>query len=244
MVDYYSIFFLTIALFVSSTKWPRTRLITFIFIGLVSALNLFQTYQYAKGIIHPDSMNREVYWKVFLKTSDEYVGIIAAADESFYGILNETPLFETTNDMERIYPAWAIAKNHSEEYFSSKYSAQLNNTVVYSPSFSYKIPESLISKKNLYVFFETMVFEKEQNAAIDALFIVDISNNEGQTIFYKKFQVKKLPDDIVSEWQKESIGFKLPELTDDMVQIKFYVWNVGKQVFLLDDLVIKIHEYN
>ena len=244
MVDFYSIFFLVIALFISTVKQSRVFLIILLFISLSTALNLIQTYQFAKGIIHPDSMNKEAYWKVFLKTSDEYVGIIAATDESYYGTLSKYPFFETINDMEGTYPAWAIAKNRSEENFSGKYSAQLNNTVIYSPSFSYKIPESLISKKNLYVFFETMVFEKEQNAAIDALFIMDISNNEGQTIFYKKFHVKKLPDDIVGEWQKESIGFKLPELTTDMAQIKFYIWNVGKQGFLLDDLVIIIHEYN
>ena len=244
MVDYYGIFFLIIALFVSSIKWPGIRLITFIFIGLTTILNLFQTYQYAKGIIHPDSMNREAYGKVFLKTSDEYVGIIAAADESYYGILNEIPFFETMNDMEDIYPGWTIAKNRSEENFSGKYSAQLNNTIIYSPSFSYKIPELLIGKKNLYVFFEAMVLENKINAAKDALFIVDISNAEGQNIFYKKFKVKKLPDDIVGEWRKESIGFKLPELTDDMVQIKFYIWNISKQNFFVDDSEIKIFEYN
>ena len=82
------------------------------------------------------------------------------------------------------------------------------------------------------------------NAAKDALFIVDISNDEGETIFYKKFKVKKLPDDIVGEWQKESIGFKLPELTEDMVQIKFYIWNISKQNFFVDDSEIKIYEYN
>lgn len=244
MVDYYSIFFLIIALFVSSIKRPNMRLITFIFIGLTTILNLFQTYQYTKGIIHPDSMNREAYQKVFLKTSDEYVGIIAAADESYYGILNETPLFETMNDMEGIYPGWTNAKNPGKKTFSGQNSAQLNDTIIYSPSFSYRIPESLVSKRNLYVFFEAMLLENKINAAIDALFIVDISNNEGQTIFYKKFQVKKLPDDIVGEWQKESIGFKLPELIEDMVQIKFYIWNINRQDFLLDDLMIRIHEYH
>ena len=244
MVDYYSIFFLVIALFITSLKRSWIILITYSFIGLAIALNLIQTYQYAKGIIHPDSMNKEAYQKVFLKTSDEYIGIIAAEDESYYGTLSKDPLLETMNDMEGISPGWTIAKNHSKEAFSGKNSALLDETIIYSPSFSYRIPESLIGKKNLYVFFETMILENKTNAAIDALFIVDISNNEGQTIFYKKFKVKKLPDDIVGEWQKESIGFKLPEPTDDMVQIKFYIWNIEHSSFLVDEMNIRFYTYH
>ena len=32
------------------------------------SLNLFQSWQYSKAIIHWDSMNKEYYWKVFGKT--------------------------------------------------------------------------------------------------------------------------------------------------------------------------------
>lgn len=246
MVDFYSIFFLVIALFIMSLKRSWIILITYSFIGLIIALNLIQSYQYAKGIIHPDSMNKKAYWKVFLKTSDDYVGIIAADDESYYGIFNKQPLFETMNNIEGVYPGWTNPERHMQEAYaySGKYSAQLNETLIYSPSFTYNIPDSIIGKKNLYVFFKAMILKNEPNAAINALFIVDISNTEGQTIFYKKFKVKKLPDKTVGEWRNESIGFKLPEIIEDMVQIKFYIWNVKKNDFFVDDLEINIHEYN
>jgi hypothetical protein len=89
-----------------------------------------------------------------------------------------------------------------------------------------------------------MIRQDAINSAQNALFIVDISNKEGKTLFYKKFKVKKLPDDMIGQWKKESIGFKLPELTKDMASIKFYIWNVSKGSFMVDDLGIQMYKYN
>ena len=42
------------------------------------SLNLFQSWQYNKAIIHWDSMNKKYYWKVFGKTkiSDEDLNLL------------------------------------------------------------------------------------------------------------------------------------------------------------------------
>ncbi len=48
----------------------------------------------------------------------------------------------------------------------------------------------------------------------------------------------------MSQTRKEgSIGFKLPEINDNMAYIKFYIWNVEKQTYLLDDLAIQLYTY-
>jgi hypothetical protein len=189
-------------------------------------------------------MNQEAYWKVFLKSSDTYAGIIAAGDESYYGELDNKPLFETFNDMESSYINWSNPVMSDQDSYSGAYASLLNKTKIYSPSFAYKIPEKFISKKNLYVIFDAMILQNEANAAGNALFIVDISGKEGKTIFYKKFKVKKLPDEVTFKWKKEHIGFKLPEIKGEMEKIKFYIWNVSGESFMVDDLSIKIYEYH
>jgi len=73
---------------------------------------------------------------------------------------------------------------------------------------------------------------------------VDISDTTGKTVFYKKFNVKKLPEGRANEWAQESIGFKLPIITSEMAKIKFYIWNIGKENVMVDDLSIQLYRYN
>lgn len=244
MIDYYSLFFLIILLFITKIQKKWLWISVIVFTGFSISLNLIQTIQYAKGIIHPDSMNKEAYWKVFIKSSDTYAGIIAAGDESYYGKLDEKPLFETFNDVESSYINWSNPEKSDKESYSGAYASPLDRIKIYSPSYTYKIPEKLISRNNLYVIFDAMIMQNEANAAGDALFIVDISGRDGKTIFYKKFKVKKLPDEVTYEWKKEHIGFKLPEITQEMEKIKFYIWNVAGATFMVDDLSIQIYEYH
>ncbi|MFN8321291.1 MAG: hypothetical protein U0T74_01415 [Chitinophagales bacterium] len=54
--------------FVISSGW-RTRIVSAIVVLFFVGLNIFQTAQYAKGVIHWQKMNRDYYWKVFGKWS-------------------------------------------------------------------------------------------------------------------------------------------------------------------------------
>lgn len=244
MVDFYSLFFLLIALGLASIKRKWLWIAIAIFSGIVISLNLIQIIQYAKGIIHPDSMNRDAYWQTFLKTSDSYIGMVHAGDEYYYGQMETQPFFETKNDLESTYPNWSNPERTAHNSYSGSFAMQMDNTRIYSPSFTYKIDEWLVNKRNLYVVFTAMIYQNRAHAADDALFVVDISDKAGKTVFYKKFNVKKLPDDLTNEWAQESIGFKLPPVTPEMVKIKFYIWNIGKNKMMVDDLGIQLYEYN
>lgn len=50
----------------SRKRWMKT--VVMIAWGALILLNLFQTWQYYKGILHWDSMTQKAYWAVFLKT--------------------------------------------------------------------------------------------------------------------------------------------------------------------------------
>jgi hypothetical protein len=96
---------------------------------------------------------------------------------------------------------------------------------------------------NLYAVFETQFLEQEKNAAIGALFVIDIKDLKGKTEFYKTFRIKRLPDNTTGVWRKGSIGFKLPVLTPNSATIKMYIWNRDAQTFYLDDLQIALYTY-
>jgi hypothetical protein len=53
---------------VYQSRWLVSKVSVSVFAVLCIALNMFQTFQFSKGIIHYDSMTKEYYWAVFGKT--------------------------------------------------------------------------------------------------------------------------------------------------------------------------------
>ena len=89
MVDFYGLFILVIAI---SLEDIRNLTIRYVFWGLsviFLMLNIFQTYQMAVGIMHPDSMNYKAYKHIFLKAGHTYEDAVAADSEYHYGDLEE-----------------------------------------------------------------------------------------------------------------------------------------------------------
>jgi len=244
MVDFTAAFALVIALWVSTIK-GYIKSITLIFILLASMLNLVQTYQYAKGIIHPDSMTKDAYFYVFLKTDSKYSGSISGGPEYYYGTLDTKPFLTSLNDFEKNYNGWkSLGQTETQIAHYGKLAAELSKDKVYSPSFKWKIPDSLQGRNNLYVKLEAEVFEPYANVARNAMFVMDIQNAEGKSIFYKTAKLKKMPDEINSQWRKFSTGFKLPAITREHYSLKIYIWNTDKQHFMIDDFRIRFFQYS
>jgi hypothetical protein len=243
MLDHTTAFVLIIALFYSRLRQYSKRLVI-IFVFLSGMLNIVQTYQYAKGIIHPDSMNKEAYLKVFLKTSGKYSGFISGGPEYYYGKLKSKPFYHEKYDFEsRLTSRSNQQKTDSAFVYSGKSSIKLDKHNIYSPSLNWILPDSLEGRKNLYVKISAMVLEKQKNSAAKALFIMDIQDKEGNTIFYKKARLKQMPDDKSAMWESRGTGFKLPYLTENHYLLKIYIWNKEKSVFYMDDLNIEFYEY-
>ena len=188
-------------------------------------------------------MTKKGYWYVFLKTNKKFKRAISGGDETYYGKLAEKPFFSTYNHIDNYDEGWATPNSVINATDSDSSSVLQNSTNVYSPSFIFYLSDTLIGYNNIYVRFETGYFEMEQNAAKNVVFVVDITDTDGNIEFYKTFPVKQLPDNVINSWQTGSIGFKLPEITENMSFIKFYVWNVKNQTYLLDELSLEFYTY-
>jgi hypothetical protein len=74
-IDYYPIFFLPFALFLNQINRKSA-----IVLGLMSfsaiPISVIQTYQYKEYILHWIDMDKEKFWKVFLKTEDQFKGLV------------------------------------------------------------------------------------------------------------------------------------------------------------------------
>ena len=240
MVDFYALFALVIAIWVERLKTIFRRLI-FIMALLLAALNLVQTYQYSKGIIHVDSMTKEAYRYTFLKTAPGYRNVVGAADEFYYGNLSDEPLIYSSNNFETQVEGWSPAMSiDTLHFYSPNHSMELNSDVEFSSSYSFVV-SSQVQNKRTYIILKTFCFEPTVDAALDALFVVDIRNSSNRLKFYKAFRLKRLPDKSVNKWYSAHIGFKLPKLyTGD--KVKTYIWNKKKTNFFIDDMQVELYE--
>lgn len=75
MIEYYPVFFLPIALFLHRShgllRWPLIAAG-----GFFVYLAVIQTYQYRNFILRWESMTKEGYWSIFLRTEDHYRGYL------------------------------------------------------------------------------------------------------------------------------------------------------------------------
>jgi len=73
-VDYYTIFFIPFAIMLHQTN-KITRIIIIALSLPLIPVNIIQTYQYKAYILHWIDMDKDKYWKVFLKTNDRFKGL-------------------------------------------------------------------------------------------------------------------------------------------------------------------------
>jgi len=240
MVEYYSLFALVTALWIKELK-PRFKRVFLTISVILVALNMVQSYQYFKGIIHVDSMTRAAYWHQFLKVSDDYRNMVAPAAEYYYGKLSEYPLISSTNDFENNQTGWSSLKNLStSRYQSPDHSQKFNQKTEFSSSFIFTAGEHT-SNKQLYLILNAQCFEPKVNSALQSLFVIDIRNPEDQLIFYKAFALKRLPNDVTNQWFFAHTGILIPKLSNSNVT-KVYIWNKSKTTFFIDDFEVKLYE--
>lgn len=87
-IDFYAVFFIPFALMLNESRlWMKLVVLTFGFICI--PLNIIQSIQYKEYILHWGSMDKEKYWKVFLKTDNKFKGLIWK--EKYEGFSNVAP---------------------------------------------------------------------------------------------------------------------------------------------------------
>ena len=74
-IDYFTLFFIPFAVFLNeSGRFLKGSVIALSI--LTVPLNVIQTYQYRHYILHNSGMNMEKYWRVFLRTNRQFMGLL------------------------------------------------------------------------------------------------------------------------------------------------------------------------
>lgn len=127
MIEYLPFFAFGTAFLFQSFNTPARIGLGILSVAFVG-INLVQSYQYQKFILHWDSMNKERFWQVFLKTDRQYDGIFYRTEKK--GI--ELPADELVTDRVvfssdfELLNEWGPQGINSERAFSGTQSTKVN----------------------------------------------------------------------------------------------------------------------
>jgi hypothetical protein len=82
MIDFYPVFLVFLAPILASKVHGLKRIIL-LSAPIFTVIMIIQTYQFQKGILRIDHMDKESYWKVFLKTDPKYVFYLSKEEKYF-----------------------------------------------------------------------------------------------------------------------------------------------------------------
>lgn len=81
-IDHLPVMAILLAIFLYYTRFSILRMLLYLVFGILIFFNLFQTYQYEHNILDRESMDKEKYWYVFLKSGKEYEGLLSGLGDA------------------------------------------------------------------------------------------------------------------------------------------------------------------
>jgi hypothetical protein len=243
-IDIYPVFAILLAYlinWVSRIRWLGIATITLSLLLLV--FNLFQSWQYSRGIIHPFAMDSEKYKTVFLRTGQEFRYIFNGLEDiPPYKTNMKTPIRSWVNNFEQIDEAWVTSgRIESPNAHNGRFVSQLNNGQQYSSALLINDDALLMGKKGIYARINAWVFETEPGTSKKMNLVVSLADSADVGYYFKSMAVDEMPVSDAGYWRKVSLGFVLPELLDSGNRLKIFFWYQGQADILVDDFSVELY---
>ena len=209
-------------------------------------LNLFQTWQWANGVIDRTRMTKAYYFATFGKTSyteeDRKLLLVDRPTDALEVLKNESDYQRRTAaifDFENALPVGMI--KNSDTVFEGNFSLHLDQQHPFSPAFEMPFRE-ITGKDHAWIRAELMVFPTsipdENSASLVVTFQHkgEIYNYRAASISLKEFEIKP------GKWNKMRMDYLTPEVRSEDDSVKIYFWLQGKEPVFIDNMKIDIFE--
>jgi hypothetical protein len=203
-------------------------------------LNIFQSRQIYKGVLHGDRMTKDYYFAVFLKsyTTEEDKKLLLV-NRSFNGkevFLNEqdyTPKEIGNLDFEE------HESRDSAHANSGLYSVKIDSSNIYSPSFE-KAYYDITNQDHAWLRISAMVYPLKDPTKFPFSLIVHFTH-KGYAYKYKGIDSDKLKFE-KNKWNNITLDYLTPEVRRKSNTLKVYFWLRSNNVVYIDDLKITAFE--
>ncbi len=229
-IDYYALFALPLAFLVDFAFRRKLFLAPVVLTCLLFILLYgIQEYQFQNRILHAGAMNKEAYWMVFLKTSDEYQDLIT----------EETQLIESDgdfNDMEGNVKWLGHETIVADAGFSGNHSSRIDSVFPYSCAFVRNMSRSEMFDHPTRLLISAQILRKDTSGQA-MLSVAQVRNNN--TYFLYNYPLPLVKTN--GEWQQITHEVLLPGKTVSNQMLKvFFVHKKGE--LYIDDLKVQVKE--
>ena len=241
MVSSYPVMAILLAYFIQwlfSLKGIKRGLMTSV-ISLLVLLNIIQTIQFDKGIIHADRMTKEAYFSVFGQLNQDVINDdLLLINRSFDGkeVFKNQEAYRLTKSKVQGFEEQG---NYTEKVNSGNKSFQLNKDVIYTPSVEMSY-EDITSKKHAWIRVSAYVYV-EDSALNNPFSLVVQFTHKGYAYKYRTLDLP-LENMVSNQWVYIEMEYLSPEVRNKTDLLKTFIWNRGDQNVLVDDLKVAVFE--
>lgn len=214
---------------------------------MLASLNLFQTWQYYNYIIDSSRMTSRYYWQIFGKTSVTEIDrkyLLPSLDDEEKEIIPIEEKFST-----RMLASYNFEKPTKDELpglcrdtaHNGNNSFKMDKNRVFSPGIN--IPYNELSKRD-FAWIQVcghIYFTCKPEDVLCWLVVTCIQDG-------KPYKYRKLPLDRAGlkpfEWNKLCLDYCTPYLEYKNGEVQVYFWYHGEKELLVDDIEIKLFEFD
>lgn len=210
-----------------------------IIVVFLITLNLFQTWQFEKGILSKERMTRAYYFAVFGKTSvnkkDLKLLLVDRSADIVESFNNES------NYIKRTLCSFTFDDQKDSVIIShtGKGSQKLNGSYPYSagPDIMFK---DITSKDHAWIRAGVWIYIPETYSEELPLLVITF-HHKGEAYKYRTVEIPK--DSLIKgQWKYLTADYLTPEVRSPEDNLKVYIWHRGQQDIWIDDLVVDIFE--
>jgi hypothetical protein len=195
--------------------------------------NTIQLFQYTHYILHWDSMSKDNFWKVFLRTGPEYEGYLWSTPNHIFSqqpgnVLSDTLMifdFEHSTESYR-----TNLKAHA-----GSYSAILDKHNHYGPVFEDTCKNE--DKSDTVIFYSSAYISTVEKIGGTPLHWVLKIENESESQ-YQSLNME-LPPQSKKSWIKTSGLFRVERKKLVNSKLKIMLWNSSNKKIFVDDIVVE-----
>lgn len=239
LVQSYSVLCIPLGFFfVYSFKNKIVKSISIVLTIFFVALNLFQTWQIRKGILHYEDMNQQYYWAIFGKTNPTRTDYNLLDVQE---VIRDESKYEKTSiakmDFENIADTSVLKNINNEVAHSGKYSFRSNWNARYSYPLIIPLNE-IKAKPGSWIRATVWIF---QPWGVWGSKLV-MSFEKDNTAF--KWEGIRMQSNVFQPnvWNRIYFETRIPESMPTESMLKVYVLNEGGMEILTDDFEVEILE--
>ncbi|MEI6062233.1 MAG: hypothetical protein WCR72_16140 [Bacteroidota bacterium] len=228
-------------------SWNKVlRILIFSITGLLLLLNIFQTWQWAHGLIDRTRMSREYYFAIFAKTAvteaDRKLLLVERPAEAFVKLTNEADYIKRTASSYDFESKQDEALTLSfDTVHSGKAALRLDNAHPFSPGYEAEF-EEITHRDHAWIRAGVWVFPLKEVKPGMASLVITFEHNGG-SYNYNALGIELAENPMQpGKWNYISMDYLTPEVRSVHDKVKAYFWLQGQDPVYIDDFTIEIFE--